>query len=65
MILGEWGLIEADLHERYGIDVEDDNLLSRRSWRWLRVRISGLLAVESRLHNKLNPPKEPPAPRRR
>ena len=27
----------------YGIDVDDDHLLSRRSWRWLNLRISGLL----------------------
>lgn len=65
MILGEWGLIEADLHERYGLDVETPGLLESRTWRWLRVRISGLLACESRLHNKLNPPKDIPTPRRR
>lgn len=27
----------------YGIDVEDDQLLTRRSWRWLANRIGGLL----------------------
>ena len=40
-----WRLIEADLHDVYGIDVNDDDLLSRRSWRWLRVRIGGLLEM--------------------
>jgi hypothetical protein len=37
-------LIEADLHERYGIDV-DSGVLRQRTWRWLRVRIVGLLDV--------------------
>lgn len=27
----------------YGVDIEDDRLLERRSWRWLASRISGLL----------------------
>jgi hypothetical protein len=27
----------------YGIDVNDDDMLARRSWRWLNVRIAGLL----------------------
>lgn len=31
------------MHDVYGIDVDDDDLLSRRSWRWLNVRIAGLL----------------------
>jgi hypothetical protein len=31
------------LAEVYRIDVDDDDLMSRRSWRWLHVRISGLL----------------------
>ncbi|MFB9415692.1 hypothetical protein ACFFSQ_46945 [Dactylosporangium matsuzakiense] len=50
-----WTLIEADLHERYGIDVDDRALLRARSWRWLQARILGLLAVESRLHRALYP----------
>jgi len=36
-------LIERDLHDVYGIDVGDPVLMSSRSWRWLRVRILGLL----------------------
>lgn len=44
-ILAHWHLIEADLQERYGIDVHDRDLMRARSWRWLRTRIEGLLQV--------------------
>ncbi|MFI0739347.1 hypothetical protein ACH4PU_14845 [Streptomyces sp. NPDC021100] len=54
-ILGEWPLVEADLHEHYGIDLGDDRLLRSRSWRWLRLRILGLLSTESRLARVLLP----------
>ncbi|MEV5537459.1 hypothetical protein AB0L13_11415 [Saccharopolyspora shandongensis] len=48
-------MIEADLHEVYGIDVEA-GILRARSWRWLRTRIIGLLSCESRLARALAPP---------
>jgi hypothetical protein len=65
-LLQQWPLIEADLHETYGIDVEDDHLLQRRSWRWFRTRVIGLLSTESRLHRHFAPPpeKNPRTPRR-
>ena len=37
-------MIEADFQSAYGIDLSEPGLLDRRSARWLRVRISGLLA---------------------
>lgn len=40
-----WSLVEADLHDRYGIDLDEPGLLERRSWRWLRVRVEQLLTV--------------------
>jgi hypothetical protein len=55
-ILDEWPLVEADLHEVYGVDVGAPGLLAARSWRWLRVRILGLLSADSRLARHLNPP---------
>ena len=48
-------MIEADMAERYRIDVEEPGLLDARSARWLRVRILGLLSVESRLRAELFP----------
>lgn len=58
-ILGHWELIEADLHQHYGIDVRD-GILARRSWRWLELRITGLLSIEkSRLRLTLYPPEDP------
>jgi hypothetical protein len=42
-LLTHWSAIEADLQDR-GIDVDDTTLMASRSWRWLRVRITGLLA---------------------
>jgi hypothetical protein len=52
-ILTHWQLVEADLHSAYGIDVEDRDLMRRRSWRWLEARIVGLLAADTRLHRAL------------
>ena len=43
--------------EHYGIDLAEPGLLEARSLRWLRVRINGLLSVDSRLHAALFPPK--------
>ena len=71
-LLAQWPLIEADLHSEYGIDVEDgraegNGILQRRTWRWLQIRILGLLSAETRLHRHFAPPPEDPqhAPRRR
>lgn len=58
-LLQEWPLIEADLHEVYGIDVGAPGLLRERSWRWLRLRVFGLLSADSRISRLLNPPPEP------
>lgn len=46
------------MQERYGLDLSEPGLLDRRTGRWLRTRILGLLEVESRLHRALFPPKE-------
>ncbi|WP_405663383.1 hypothetical protein [Streptomyces sp. RK9] len=54
-----WPLIEADLHEVYGVDVGDPHLMRTRTWRWLRVRILGLLSADSRLARHLAPPETP------
>ncbi|TDC81923.1 hypothetical protein E1193_13480 [Micromonospora sp. KC606] len=54
-ILTHWLLVEADLHERYGVDVDDRALLRARSWRWLETRIVGLLAADTRLNRALSP----------
>jgi hypothetical protein len=64
-LLDEWPLIEADLHEVYGIDAGEPGLLRARSWRWLRARIFGLLSADSRINRLLNPPPDPPSPRAR
>ena len=32
------------MHEHYGIDLAEPGLLERRSARWLKVRIGGLLS---------------------
>jgi len=43
------------MNERYHVDLSEPGLLERRTGRWLRVRILGLLAVESRLFAALIP----------
>ncbi|WP_424183856.1 hypothetical protein ACOBQX_18015 [Actinokineospora sp. G85] len=47
-------MVEADLHQVYGVDVES-GVLRARSWRWLRTRIVGLLSCESRLARSFAP----------
>ena len=59
-ILDEWPIVEADLHEHYGIDLDAPGLLDARSWRWLRTRVLGLLSTDSRLNRLLLPPPDPP-----
>src|SRR5690606_18262608 len=54
-LLAQWPLIEADLHSEYGIDA-DSGVLRERTWRWLQVRILGLLSCDSRLHRHFAPP---------
>jgi hypothetical protein len=58
MIFEHWIKVEADLHQFYGIDLGDRALMRARDWRWLRVRVIGLCAIESRLARALNPPKD-------
>lgn len=60
-ILSRWPLVEADLHEVYGIDAEDRELMRSRSWRWLETRIAGLLAADTRLSRALAPEPELPS----
>ncbi|QJT07164.1 hypothetical protein G9272_32040 [Streptomyces asoensis] len=56
-LLAQWPLIEADLHQVYGIDVES-GVLAQRTWRWLQLRILALLSTESRLQRHFAPPPE-------
>ncbi|MFI6606846.1 hypothetical protein [Streptomyces sp. NPDC050507] len=44
----------------YGIDVDTPGLLQQRTWRWLRIRILGLLSAESRLARHFAPPDQHP-----
>ena len=59
-ILSRWRLVEADLHQVYGIDIDDRHLLRRRTWRWLEARILGLLSTNCRLSRALAPEPELP-----
>ena len=59
-LLELWPLVEADLHQVYGLDVGAPGLLRARSWRWLRVRVLGLLsAPDSRLPRHFAPDPKP------
>jgi len=53
-------LVEADLHQCFGADFEA--IRTTRSWRWLRVRILGLLTTPSRLQRAVLPEAFPPVP---
>jgi hypothetical protein len=63
-LLEQWPLVEADMHDVYGLDLSSPGLLRERSWRWFKVRLYGLLSADSRVARHFTPP-EPPAPRRR
>ena len=54
-LLEVWALIEADLHEVYGLDLGDDDLMRARSWSWLRVRILALLSTHGRVFRHFAP----------
>ncbi|MER7047726.1 hypothetical protein [Streptomyces jumonjinensis] len=47
------------MHEVYGLDLSAPGLMQARSWRWLRIRILGLLSTESRLARHFEPPDLP------
>lgn len=48
-MFSQWPIVEADLHDFYGIDVADKSLMTSRSWRWLGVRLDGLAMCDSRI----------------
>ncbi|GHH67635.1 hypothetical protein GCM10017673_14960 [Streptosporangium violaceochromogenes] len=55
-------MIEADLHQAYGVDLEEPGLLRARTGRWLRVRVLGLLAdPRTRIFRVLRSEREPDA----
>ena len=52
-ILDEWDALELDLHDRFGVDVEDAALLAARSWRWLESRIVDVVRSGTRTAPRL------------
>lgn len=46
------------MQEVYGIDLGDAEMLRARTWRWLFVRMVGLLSTECRVQRVLNPTDE-------
>lgn len=52
-LLDNWAVIECDLHQLFGIDVES-GILTRRTWRWLNTRIFDLINQPTRLRTALN-----------
>jgi hypothetical protein len=53
-LLEQWLLIEADLHQVYGVDARS-GVLRDRSWTWLRIRLLGLLSTDSRVMRHFTP----------
>ncbi|MGB3707597.1 hypothetical protein [Gordonia sp. (in: high G+C Gram-positive bacteria)] len=48
-VMAHWEDAECDLHEVFGIDVEDHVLLRERTWRWLELRLRDLIQRGPRL----------------
>lgn len=57
-MLEEWNKIENDFQQHYGVDLTDPLVRRRRSWRWFKVRLIGLLQIESRIQAQFNPSPE-------
>ncbi|KMM44857.1 hypothetical protein CWIS_13565 [Cellulomonas sp. A375-1] len=51
-LLKQWALVEVDLHQTFGVDLEDP-ALAGRSWRWLRRRILALVTTDTRTSRAL------------
>lgn len=62
-ILTNWPTVADDLLSEYGIDVYAPEV-RRRPWWWLRDRIRGLLAADTRIARLLAPPRLPDISRR-
>jgi hypothetical protein len=54
-LLRHWNLVELDFQEVYGIDLGEPGILRRRTWRWITLRVVGLLSTECRVQRVLNP----------
>jgi hypothetical protein len=50
--------VELDFQQVYSIDLGEERLLRRRSWRWMQLRLFGLLSTEGRVQRALNPTPE-------
>jgi len=48
-ILSRWSAIKLDIHEVFGVDLDDPDVRARKSWGWAIARIEGLLTMPCRL----------------
>ena len=49
-----WPQVEADLHDVFGIDIDDHALMMSRTWRWLATRIFALVdRTNTRTHQAI------------
>lgn len=60
--LSNWRLVELDFQEFYSIDLGTPGLMRARSWRWLSLRLIGLLSMEGRVQRVLRPTEQPGLP---
>jgi len=52
--------VQLDMHQTYGVDMGDRELLRARSWPWLRLRVLGLVSEPgTRLQRALRPAQTP------
>lgn len=66
LIIEHWALVELDFQQIYGIDLSTPGLLRSRTWRWMTLRLVGLLSTEGRIQRVLNPtPEQKKAARQR
>lgn len=43
-----WAEIILDIHELFGVDLDDDDVRARISWHWFETRVEGLIGAPPR-----------------
>jgi hypothetical protein len=59
-VLEEWPLVEAAIHEKWGVDLSAPGVLRSTSWRWFWTRVTYLLTSQDNALGRHFAPREEP-----